>query len=120
MRFVQRRSSSLDIHDVAFAARRPSVPRTLIRLAALVAIAFPACVFAQAAPVTSVTLYPGSATIVRTARIEAGVTRFVVTDLTTQFQSQTMRVEADPGIRIGQISTQDSSRAESTNAAEAQ
>jgi uncharacterized protein (TIGR02231 family) len=65
-------------------------------------------------------LYPGSATIVRTARIEAGATRFVVTDLSTQFATTSMRIEADPGIRIGQISTQDSSRAESANAAEAQ
>jgi len=96
------------------------VPRTSISLFAFAALAIPACVFSQVAPVTNATLYPGSATIVRTARIEAGATRLVVADLTTQFQTQTLRVEADPGIRIGQISTQDSSRTESANSAEAQ
>lgn len=97
------------------------MPRSALRAfgACLVFVA-PACVFAQAASVTNVTLYPGSATIVRTARIDAGATRLVVADLTTQFPTQTLRVEADPGIRIGQIATQDSSRTESANAAEAQ
>lgn len=76
--------------------------------------------YAQAvAPITAVTLYPGSATVVRTARVEAGMNRLVVGDLTTQFAIPTLRVDADPGIRIGQIVTQDAARTESSNAAQA-
>jgi uncharacterized protein (TIGR02231 family) len=71
------------------------------------------------APITAVTLYPGSATIERAARVEAGATRLVVSDLTTQFALPTLRVDADAGIRIGQIVTQDAARTESANAAEA-
>lgn len=77
------------------------------------------CAYAQTAPITAVTLYPGSATIQRSARVEAGMTRLVVGELTTQFTLSTLRVDADPGIRIGQIVMQDAARTESSNAAEA-
>lgn len=81
------------------------------------------CAHAQTAPgtapITAVTLYPGSATIQRAARVEAGATRLVVSELTTQFALPTLRVDADAGIRIGQIVTQDAARTESANAAEA-
>ncbi len=73
---------------------------------------------AQTAPITAVTLYPGSATIQRAARVEAGATRLVVSDLTTQFALPTLRVDADAGIRVGQIVTQDVARTESANSAE--
>lgn len=77
------------------------------------------CAHAQTAPITAVTLYPGSATIQRTAKVEAGTTRLVIGELTTQFALPTLRVDADAGIRIGQIVTQDAARTESANAAQA-
>ncbi|MEJ8839841.1 DUF4139 domain-containing protein [Ramlibacter sp. AN1133] len=90
------------------------------RLLTLLFAAAPWIAQAQAvAPVTAVTLYPGSATVVRSARIEPGSSRLVVGELTTQFQVATLRVEADPGIRIGQVVTQDAARTESANAAQA-
>lgn len=90
------------------------------RLLAGFALALPAwSVQAQTAPITAVTLYPGSATVQRTARVEAGATRLVINDLSTQFALPTLRVEADAGIRIGQVVTQDAARTESANAAEA-
>lgn len=72
-----------------------------------------------AAPITAVTLYPGSATIVRTARVQAGATQLVLPELTAQFAPQSLRVEADSGIHIGQIVTQEASRTESGNPAQA-
>jgi len=94
---------------------------TYVRWASAFTVAFaPAWAWAQAsAPITSVTLYPGSATVVRTVRVEAGSTRVVIPELTTQFATESLRVDADPGIRIGQIVTQDTSRTESANAAQA-
>jgi uncharacterized protein (TIGR02231 family) len=84
------------------------------------ALALPWAAQAQtAAPITAVTLYPGSATVMRTARMEAGATRLVVPELTTQFAPQSLRIEADPGIHIGQVVTQDVARTESSNAAQA-
>jgi uncharacterized protein (TIGR02231 family) len=83
-------------------------------------IAAPCTLHAQGtAPVTAVTLYPGSATVVRSARVEPGSNRLVVTDLTAQFALATLRVDADAGIRVGQVVTQDASRTESANAAQA-
>lgn len=90
---------------------------------ALLSIAFavllPCAARAQPAPITAVTLYPGSVAVVRTARIESGATRLVIPGVTTQFSPQSLRVDADAGIRIGQIVTQDTARTESANAAQA-
>ena len=94
--------------------------RTRKLLAGLLLVTLSSLSHAQAvAPITAVTLYPGSATIVRTARVEAGMNRLQVGELTTQFAIATLRVDADPGIRIGQIVTQDAARTESSNAAQA-
>ena len=74
---------------------------------------------AQKAPITAVVLYPGSATITRTAHVDAGATQLVIADATANFALSTLRVEADPGIRMGQIVTQDAGRTQSGNPAEA-
>jgi len=73
----------------------------------------------KVAPITAVVLYPGSATITRSAHVDAGATQLVITDTTANFAVSTLRVESDPGIRIGQIVTQDAGRTESANPAEA-
>ncbi|MFZ6644875.1 mucoidy inhibitor MuiA family protein [Undibacterium sp. TJN25] len=72
------------------------------------------------APVTSVVLYPGSATIERTSHIAAGVTQVEIKGLPSNFDVQTLRVEADAGIQIGQIVTQDAGRTDTGNTREAQ
>ncbi len=71
------------------------------------------------APVTAVTLYPGSASVVRTAQVAAGATQVVITGLPAQFNTQTLRVDAGPGIRVGEIVTQDAANVEAINPAEA-
>src|SRR5258706_9387241 len=74
---------------------------------------------AQEPPRTAaVTLYPGSATMERTARITPGMTRLEVSGLPANFDPQTVRVESDAGIRIGEVSTQDLSRTAASNARE--
>ena len=52
---------------------------------------------ARAQQVTSVTLYPGSATIERTARVAAGSGRLEMSGLPANFDMRTLRVEADSG-----------------------
>ena len=77
-----------------------------------------AAVAQDASRITSVTLYPGSATVERTARVVPGMTRLEISGLPANFDPQTVRVEADPGVRIGEVSTQDQSRTAASNARE--
>jgi len=68
--------------------------------------------------ITAVTLYPGSATVERTARVVPGMTRLEISGLPANFDPQTVRVESDAGVRVGEVSTQDQSRAAASNARE--
>src|SRR6266851_113619 len=72
----------------------------------------------EASRITAVTLYPGSATVERTARVAPGMTRLEISGLPANFDPQTVRVESDAGIRIGEVSTQDQSRTAASNARE--
>ena len=74
----------------------------------------------DASRITAVTLYPGSATVERTARVEPGTTLLRITGLPADFDPQSVRVEADAGVAIGEVSTQDVSRVQSPNSREAQ
>src|SRR6266513_3315696 len=72
----------------------------------------------DASRITSVILYPGSATVERSARVVPGMTRLEISGLPANFDQQTVRVESDPGVRIGEVSTQDQSRTAASNARE--
>ena len=74
----------------------------------------------EASRITAVTLYPGSATVERTARVEPGMTLLKITGLPANFDPQSVRVEADAGVAIGEVSTQDASRAQSPDPRQAQ
>jgi uncharacterized protein (TIGR02231 family) len=88
--------------------------------AALIAMSFScgAAIAQDASRITSVTLYPGSATVERTAKVTPGMTRLEISGLPANFDPQTVRVEADAGVRIGEVSTQDQSRTAASNARE--
>src|SRR5713101_7306224 len=68
--------------------------------------------------ITAVTLYPGNATVERTARVVPGMTRLEISGLPANFDPQTVRVEAGPGVYIGEVSTKDQSRTAASNARE--
>src|SRR6266850_5640475 len=68
--------------------------------------------------ITSVILYPGSATVERSARVVPSMTRLEISGLPANFDPQTVRVESDAGVRIGEVSTRDQSRAAASNARE--
>src|SRR5882762_5323045 len=68
--------------------------------------------------ITSVTLYPGSATVERTARVVPDMTRLEISGLPANFDPQTVRVESDAGVRIGEVSTKDQSRTAASNTRE--
>jgi uncharacterized protein (TIGR02231 family) len=94
-------------------------PISLAAGAALIGIACTA--YPQdASKITAVTLFPGSATIERTARVFPGMTGLEIPGLPANFDPQTVRVDADPGISIGEVSTQDVARSQSPDSREAQ
>jgi uncharacterized protein (TIGR02231 family) len=72
----------------------------------------------DASRITAVTLYPGSATVERTARVTPGMTRVEISGLPANFDPQTVRVDSDAGVRIGEVSAQDQSRTAASNARE--
>src|SRR6267378_8581791 len=72
----------------------------------------------DASRITAVTLYPGSATVERTARVVPGMTRLEISGLPANFDPRTVRVESDTGVRVGEVSTQDQSRTAASNARE--
>lgn len=79
-----------------------------------------ACLGAElAAPITAVALYPGSATVVRTAQVAPGTTQLVVAGLSAQLDRQTLRVEAGSGIQIGEIVVQEIATLQAASPAEA-
>jgi uncharacterized protein (TIGR02231 family) len=74
----------------------------------------------EAGRIARVVLYPGSATIERSARIAAGSGTVEMTGLPANFDLRTLRVEADPGIRVGEVSVQDVARAEAVSGRESE
>ncbi|MBI1891909.1 MAG: mucoidy inhibitor MuiA family protein [Burkholderiales bacterium] len=72
------------------------------------------------APITSVVLYPGSATIERTTPIAAGMKQVEIKGLPANFDTQTLRADADAGIQIGQIVVRDVKGTEAASAREAE
>ena len=72
------------------------------------------------APIQSVTLYPGSATVERVVQVAPGATQVEITGLLANFDKDTVRLHADPGIQVGQVVTRDQARAESPSRREAE
>jgi len=74
---------------------------------------------ASAAPVTRIVLYPGSALVERTARVKAGTESLEITGIPANFDAESLRIEADGGIEIGELIWRDSTRSGPLNAEEA-
>lgn len=70
------------------------------------------------APIVQVVLYPGSALIERVATIRAGEGKLEIPGIPANFDVQTLRVEAEPGINVGEITLRDSARSGPLNAEE--
>jgi uncharacterized protein (TIGR02231 family) len=68
---------------------------------------------ATEAPIQSVTLYPGSATVERVVQVAPGATQVEITGLLANFDKDTVRLQGDPGIQIGQVVTRDQAHADS-------
>src|SRR2546430_10801867 len=94
--------------------RRTSIGAALVAMS----LGCGAAMAQDASRITSAILYPGSATVERSARVVPGMTRLEISGLPANFDPQTVRVESDAGVRIGEVSTQDRSRTAASNARE--
>lgn len=83
----------------------------------LALVAAPA--FAIEAPIQQVTLYPGSATVERVVQVSPGMHQVEITGLLANFDTDTVRLQADPGIQVGQVLTRDQAQADSPSPREA-
>ena len=93
--------------------------RTAVAVA--VTLAWAGSAYAQeGGRITRVTLYPGSATVERTAQVAPGQTKIELTGLPANFDPRTLRIDADPDIRIGEVSVRDVARTESLSGRESQ
>lgn len=70
------------------------------------------------APIVGVVLYPGSALIERVATIRAGEGKLEIPGIPANFDVQTLRVEAETGIDVGEITLRESARSGPLNAEE--
>jgi uncharacterized protein (TIGR02231 family) len=68
---------------------------------------------ATEAPIQGVTLYSGSATVERAIEVAPGMTQVEITGLLANFNTDTIRLQADAGIQVGQVLTRDRSNADS-------
>src|SRR5262245_30864352 len=93
--------------------------KSLVAIAVLCAFSGAAAA-QEAARISRVTLYPGSATVERSAKVEQGGGKLVMNGLPANFDARTLRVEAAPGIRIGEVTVLDTGRAEALGGREAQ
>src|SRR5688500_4020348 len=90
---------------------KEATPMQIRTCCAVIAVLFVAPAFAQdGGRITKVMLYPGSATVERAAQVAAGQARVELIGLPANFDARTLRVEADPGIRIGEIAVRDVAR----------
>ncbi|HEX8612672.1 MAG TPA: mucoidy inhibitor MuiA family protein [Telluria sp.] len=86
---------------------------------ACLALLSPAAMASANAPVTAVTLYPGGATVVRTAQVAAGATEVVIDGLPANFNLDSVRVQAAAGIRVADVVSRDTAGSEAVNPASA-
>lgn len=92
------------------------------RIAAAVALCLSlqglAC--ASNAPITRVTLYSGTATVERSAQVAPGMRELEITGLPANFDAQTLRIQAPPGVQVGEVVTRDVGQAEAVSPREAE
>jgi uncharacterized protein (TIGR02231 family) len=92
---------------------------TRLALAITLCFALPEYACADNAPISRVTVYPGSATVERTSAVKAGMTELEINGLPANFDTETVRVQASAGIQVGQIVTRDAGSASAPSPREA-
>lgn len=88
---------------------------SLRTLPLLFLLAFGPAMAQDASSIARVTLYPGSATVDRVARVAAGASQLEIAGLPAGFDVRTIRLDADAGIHLGEFTVQDVASADAVN-----
>ncbi|WP_099658843.1 DUF4139 domain-containing protein [Acidovorax sp. 56] len=83
---------------------------TLATLAALWAAASPALAQDTASRIARVTVYPGSATVERVAKVPAGARSITLGCLPASLDAQSLQINADPAVRVGEFNVRTEDR----------
>ena len=94
--------------------------KTSVPFAVSALFLFTITAWAEESRISRVTLYAGSATVERSVAVSPEKTRIELTGLPANFDMRTLRVEADHGIRIGEVSVKDVGRANALGPREAE
>ena len=80
------------------------IPRTAFITSLALLCSLPQAALAQdASRITRVTVYPGSATVERVARVPAGARSLTLVCLPASLDTQSLQISADPAVRVGEF-----------------
>jgi uncharacterized protein (TIGR02231 family) len=82
------------------AALRPALPCLALLL---LHSAFPAALAQDSSRIARVTVYPGSATVERVAKVPAGARSLTLACLPASLDVQSLQINADPAVRVGEF-----------------
>ena len=88
----------------------PAAMTTLATLVALWAAASPAQAQDAASRIARVTVYPGSATVERVAKVPAGARSITLGCLPASLDAQSLQIHADPAVRVGEFNVRTDAR----------
>ncbi|PIF92215.1 uncharacterized protein (TIGR02231 family) [Acidovorax sp. 62] len=88
----------------------PAAMTTLATLVALWAAATPALAQDTASRIARVTVYPGSATVERVAKVPAGARSITLGCLPASLDAQSLQINADPAVRVGEFNVRTEDR----------
>lgn len=117
--FSNRLTLSASVRTWRPIAARMALAHAILLCAGLPEALAQGVVAARTAPIEAVVLYPGSALIERAAQVRAGDAQLEIRGIPANFDAETLRVEAEPGIDVGEITLLDSARSGPLNAEEA-
>ena len=69
----------------------------------LLCVTVPAALAQDTSRIARVTVYPGSATVERVAKVAAGARSLTLTCLPASLDGQSLQISADPAVRVGEI-----------------
>lgn len=80
------------------------IPRTAFITSLALLCSLPQASLAQdASRITRVTVYPGSATVERVAKVPAGARSLTIACLPASLDTQSLQIHADPAVRVGEF-----------------
>lgn len=90
----------------------PPIPRrsSILFGAALLSLTAPAALAQDTSRIARVTVYPGSATVERVAKVPAGARSITLGCLPSSLDAQSLQINADPAVRVGEFNVRTDAR----------